>query len=351
MASERKRRAKPAARYLLVILSIALVSTALTTLPGRILNETDLLDRSRRIASTDTWFVEYDCYRWASHDRVAALLKDTPLHWEAKLLEVSSGAHTPFKQFNRMFESGAMTDVLRWDISPDCRWVVAAAGSDSSPRWVVSGLDESTRSRSWPRERSTDTHCFWSPDSTAWYTCDSSSSKRLRVVEHGVESDSIQSQDLEVPVNHRVLGFTHRGRLLAAQLPSSSGLELREFGFDRTQLHGREWKVPFPLGAEVTDLSLSPDGKRLAVITAQKVGNGNRQWSRIASLLGYSPRAITYTVWVCPTFSKDAVSVGRLSQNAVEEKTDPGPWNLRWAPGYRGVSFIYRGGFYVAPSN
>ena len=95
------------------------------------------------------------------------------------------------------------------------------------------------------------------------------------------------------------------------------------------------------------DPALQPYGDHLAWLVIQEIRPPSPAWmQRIWAFLGQRPHQVI-GLWVGHLDGSQMHEIGHMSYQPDEEI----PQQLRWAPGGKLLSFIYKGSLYTAPAD
>jgi hypothetical protein len=322
--------------------------------------------------------------RWAADPRVKMVIYSMNPGYQALSLDAATGIQSPLAAFNRSFTAHTDGDGLAlWRryglyhlladgcVSPDGRWLLwgdTDMARGSGGRYAAFALDGS-RTLKWPHAVRPGNSMppeagypvAWMPDSRHWVELSSGlevdpNSPRTvtvprRVIIHSVDAPGEVSKTPLLPDGGDLIGITPQRHLLTLTPRDGEehGAELEEYDLNANAALVRHFPVRTPPNGKFPyhQVALAPQGHRLAwLVPIEKTPPGPPFLARFWTMAGNRPHTVE-TLWVTRLDGSEPQEVGYLPFKT----DDPLPEDLRWLPGGKQLSFIYKGALYTVPAD
>jgi hypothetical protein len=346
-------------RYLILLLLICPVAAfVLTPHPP----DFSVGKRARKLVPITDWFnspLNGDlAYQWSTPDQIVVM----HVRGRVTVVNVANGEEQPLQRLNDAFRRRPALESLsrvipNWVLSPDGRSILTYTFVNGRAEWVAASIDGS-RVVEAPTPTLIDPVAFWERDSRGFvqlaFRESTGYARRFRLDgpnppastpigsdprDYRIDLPHFQFEDPYMP-----LGEFAPGRLLIANFGGRSGVRFMVVDLRRP---GRPEPVDVdvPSGAVVREIELSPDGRRLGWILDFAVGSMDPSL-RSLPFVPVGPRHGNSEVWVS---NRNGSGMHPVATPGVEPNRS-GPFNLRWTPDSKNVTFVYSGALYSAPA-
>ncbi len=322
------------------------------------------------------------CFWLSDREAIAFRVAADSIRYEPWRIEAATGAQQPFQTLERgmgdLFRSSGVSWlsigpilpgklregqlVLDCPISPDGKWLLWNGMNGQGD--FACALDGSRNIRfarpvyftqsGWPA-------AAWMPDSRHWVQIGPSRQWQARLRLFSLDDpDRVQDFDLAsqqtISGAAQLLGVTRSDDLLVLPVPGgwTAGLDLQAYTLPTQANAGRiltpkNLHIALPPKNSVLPvrIALSPAGDRLTFFVISFVDTPHQALLRkFWGMLGRHPHYVI-ALWTCRPDGKERQEIGEMPYK-VDEET---PTDLRWLPGGKRLSFLYKGTLYTVPAN
>jgi hypothetical protein len=329
--------------------------------------ERSLLDQATSVCALKTWYqAETSNYGWLSDHELLHFLPGETL----ASFDLQTKTETPLPALARLVKgSSASFDGL--NVSPDGRWVLWGERGYNS--LFVAATDGFVRFQ-WPGYGGL-SEAYWLTDSHHWLQNVFGGNKSIGQIHlRNVDTPYVSQTFPTVPTSLQglnILAALSQDRLLirtpdpstvvkAFSLPGARSVkEIQTTYRDKQQLSLwnlrsgsllRQWTIHLP--GLASDVHVSPQGDRMAWLLQN---NRALPWDTLLHRLFPAWRMVKHfsmSLWVSRLDGSQMHEVGSivLRSPAVRAGQISWPWNIRWLPGGKRLSFLYNDALWTVPA-
>lgn len=341
-----------------IVLIGMIVAPTLALLPF----EQSLLDKSTRFAhASDS---QEETYYWLSN-RKALFLRYVPKsnHFQAVQVDSDGGKETLLTAFNTKFSArmpatlmhmhygdgpGAPSEIVHLPpnsaLSPDGQWLLWPGGRQG---WITATLDGSRQvlGPKWVQA-----YALWMPDSRRWVELQqvyrNDAYKFTYAVIHSLDHpQGVRKVRISSLADGMVAGISRSSQVVVhtddRQQEASSHADFAEIGLDSKAASARKYRIRLPHEARLWEVVMSPQGDRLAWLLSR-----NRESKGLPDM---------YSLWVSDLKGGHMREIGHVEAQSEKTTSSPtgdrthAPQTVRWTPGGKRLSFLYKDALYTVP--